>query len=505
MRRTDHSDEVITIAELQARKGDCWVALNGVVYDLSQFASQHPGGKRVVEDLAGKDATREFSAVHSPGVLALFDLDGARVGVLEASAPVSSTCNDLTQQPRLPLDSPFPHQRWENGAAEAGRFICCDGPLFQNNKPSSLTDDDQLFKQRSVLARADLSQWLHIGDPETYAREMSVRRRLLLSVADQVHRMHAAALPAATETLQMVLTWLARYAPPGRFEVSNGSVRTLTVGYQHHFNLSEYRERPLLLVALLIQDDVFVMQRGGNGAHAKEFVLTAGGACHSFDIVAKHGQSMRAIHHPHVPGFDTQLQHPIHRLFSALEGDDGERLGIIWRHNWQITAYSELVHHDLPFAPSVISNIHPSPPFSEDIDAESVQNLHWRVEYQCLQKLRSSRAILFTVRTYVDRMGGWAEQRLHHVAFAAAAAIRRKHKGMLHYMGATQTRTIQSLLEYLDSCSLSPTMEPRRGGECGVEPWQRSTVRDGTWAFDAEQHGGQRTKHVTPGAHLSRL
>ena len=38
---------------------DCWVAINGKVYDLSHFASVHPGGDSVIEG-CGKDATVLF-------------------------------------------------------------------------------------------------------------------------------------------------------------------------------------------------------------------------------------------------------------------------------------------------------------------------------------------------------------------------------------------------------------------------------------------------------------
>lgn len=47
----------------------CWVVLYGKVYDVTEFLPSHPGGKKIILKLAGKDATEEYDPVHPPGVL----------------------------------------------------------------------------------------------------------------------------------------------------------------------------------------------------------------------------------------------------------------------------------------------------------------------------------------------------------------------------------------------------------------------------------------------------
>lgn len=56
----------ITHKELSkhASEDDCWVALDGVVYDMTSFVNEHPGGRKAVLDLAGQDGTAAFLAVH---------------------------------------------------------------------------------------------------------------------------------------------------------------------------------------------------------------------------------------------------------------------------------------------------------------------------------------------------------------------------------------------------------------------------------------------------------
>jgi len=49
--------------------GDLWMAIGGDVYDVSKFAKLHPGGSKILEQLAGGDATGEFFALHRKEVL----------------------------------------------------------------------------------------------------------------------------------------------------------------------------------------------------------------------------------------------------------------------------------------------------------------------------------------------------------------------------------------------------------------------------------------------------
>ena len=44
---------------------DCWISLNGVVYDLSGYLPEHPGKKREIESACGKDGTESWNAKES--------------------------------------------------------------------------------------------------------------------------------------------------------------------------------------------------------------------------------------------------------------------------------------------------------------------------------------------------------------------------------------------------------------------------------------------------------
>lgn len=50
---------------------DCWVIIEGLVYDFSAFAADHPGGAHLVREQAGKDGTTPFIDAHSTDIIKL--------------------------------------------------------------------------------------------------------------------------------------------------------------------------------------------------------------------------------------------------------------------------------------------------------------------------------------------------------------------------------------------------------------------------------------------------
>ena len=54
---------------------DCWVVIDGKIYDVTSFLPEHPGGKKVVVGQSGKDASQKFHALHDKGVLEKYGQD----------------------------------------------------------------------------------------------------------------------------------------------------------------------------------------------------------------------------------------------------------------------------------------------------------------------------------------------------------------------------------------------------------------------------------------------
>ncbi|TMW93984.1 cytochrome b5 [Solanum pennellii] len=55
-------------------KDDCWVVIDGKVYDVSSYLDEHPGGDDVLLGVTGQDATDEFEdAGHSKSARELME------------------------------------------------------------------------------------------------------------------------------------------------------------------------------------------------------------------------------------------------------------------------------------------------------------------------------------------------------------------------------------------------------------------------------------------------
>ncbi|KAJ3337743.1 hypothetical protein HDU93_000633 [Gonapodya sp. JEL0774] len=50
-------------------KSDCWVILNGEVYDLTNFLPEHPAGANIILKYAGKDGSKAFNPIHPSDII----------------------------------------------------------------------------------------------------------------------------------------------------------------------------------------------------------------------------------------------------------------------------------------------------------------------------------------------------------------------------------------------------------------------------------------------------
>lgn len=57
----------ITMSEVaqHSTEKDCWIVVDGKVYDTTKFNHTHPGGGSSIFINAGTDTTEEFEAIHS--------------------------------------------------------------------------------------------------------------------------------------------------------------------------------------------------------------------------------------------------------------------------------------------------------------------------------------------------------------------------------------------------------------------------------------------------------
>ena len=77
------AEKSVSVDEVKKHKTakDCWVIIDGKVFDVTEFLPDHPGGKKAIVMYGGKDASEEFGMLHKPAVLTKY-ASGLQVGVI---------------------------------------------------------------------------------------------------------------------------------------------------------------------------------------------------------------------------------------------------------------------------------------------------------------------------------------------------------------------------------------------------------------------------------------
>lgn len=97
-----------TIEEIKKHtsKESCWVIIEGKVYDMTSFLSDHPGGTKALLRKAGKDATKDFNMIHPSSVKK--QLEKFYIGDLEGNSAEPSNSKKPSGASGTPVSAPAP-------------------------------------------------------------------------------------------------------------------------------------------------------------------------------------------------------------------------------------------------------------------------------------------------------------------------------------------------------------------------------------------------------------
>lgn len=251
--------------------------------------------------------------------------------------------------------------------------------MFHKSLPHIPWMDPVLGKLPGIkpLAAGD---WLRRD--EVFAEQMALRDHLIREAA--VHAILPQAGAAAVEVLEMALDVLGM----------SGPWVTRPDGVQVAIDW----ERPLITLGRLVQEDICILQEEG-----AEYCLTGAILCFpaSWTLAQKIGRPMMGIHRP-VDSYTEDLGKRVHRMFAALRPDQG-----LWRMNYMTYETADLHYPRLEHDPRPPSQTRP----------------FVRAERQCLIRLPRTRAVVFSIHTYLMRIADLdAEAR-------AALRVATEHEG----------------------------------------------------------------------------
>ncbi|KAI4169617.1 MAG: hypothetical protein LQ343_005556 [Gyalolechia ehrenbergii] len=88
---------------------DLWIVVDGQVWDLTNFAPEHPGGIGIILQHAGHDASQPYNEVHSPSLLPKTLTTSKFIGTLDTSTVSSAWAKPPPQQnPKVQLKNEKP-------------------------------------------------------------------------------------------------------------------------------------------------------------------------------------------------------------------------------------------------------------------------------------------------------------------------------------------------------------------------------------------------------------
>lgn len=241
-------------------------------------------------------------------------------------------------------------------------------PILQSRLPFAPWMDPRTARLPGILP-VEGDDWLRVDD--AYGGQMAERDRLIATCPAVVHALMDRARPAADE---LYAKFLARLAGMSGFDIGPDQVRRpdgVTVPLDPG--------QPLKTLGRLVQQDLCLMEKDGD-----EHLLTGAVLCFpaSWSLAQKLGRPMTGIHVP-VPSYSGDVARRVQRLFDAIRVEQP-----LWRAN-------ALVYRD--------PTLH-QPRREDDPRIDRRGGSYVRSERQVLLRLPETRAVVFSIHTYVVRI-----------------------------------------------------------------------------------------------------
>lgn len=273
------------------------------------------------------------------------------------------------------------------------------------------------------LVALQLKDWIEAD--EYFYDELKEKKQLLISNYPEVFASRPGSLPAQTEVLALALKHMEKYCP-GVLTIEQDEVILPKLKWK--FRISDFEEAPLDLCGRFVQEDLCLMAPGPDG-----YTLEAASLCFParWRLMDKMGLPMSGIHKP-VPDYSEKLSRPVDSFFNRIDVDRP-----VWRVNWSLTT-----------DPTMFQPVRQKHCTSElSITSKNAGDMvYMRCERQTLRRLPDTGWILFTIKTYLDKVS-----KLHKYPKEAqnlSSLLRSAPTTLLSYKNINHF--LEPLLVYLD-------------------------------------------------------
>ena len=283
--------------------------------------------------------------------------------------------------------------------------------------------DKGRFRLSMGIISLNLDEWLE--PDEYYYRELLEKEALLANQNNEVFQSKKGSQLAQQEVLDLIIDYMNTFHSE---LVRIDGDKIFIDGIKRNFSRKEFVEMPLNLAGRIVQEDLCLMAPGDTG-----YTLEAASLCFPsrWRLIDKIGKRMVDINSP-VPDYENKLARPVDRYFDKLDVNKP-----VWRVNWSLTDDPDLYQ---PIRKT-------STDYARSINSKNAGDLIFlRCERQTLRRLPNTGWILFSIKTYVDKVSALACQ--PEALVDLAHSVKNMSADMQQYKNIAPYR--KQLLEYLD-------------------------------------------------------
>jgi len=304
--------------------------------------------------------------------------------------------------------------------------------LISREKPLYLPFASSKYRMSMGLNALRIEKWI---EPDEYFHdELQEKEKLLENRYQEIFSSNTGSFAPQREVLALLLGHMTTHYS-GLLNVTEDEVGV--DGSKRCYSRRDFENSALDLCGRLVQEDFCLMAPGKNG-----YTLEAASLCFPsrWRLLDKMGLPMRSIHNP-VPEFSDKLAAPVDRFFDYLTVARP-----VWRVNWSVTT-----------DPNLYQPIRRQNPERDVLINESNagDRIFIRCERQTLRRLSESGWILFTIKTYLDKVSTLTEY--PQMALNFASLLRDLPEPVLIYKNILPFK--EPLLEYLDKIGLCTTSD----------------------------------------------